>query len=81
MKQQCLSDYFIVINDNPRKVHSCFLCVKEKEGKRANYRRDRVRECVRGRASVGREVASVQRSGHLHKHITEMQHDKQDEWC
>jgi len=31
-----------------------FLCVTEKEGKRANYRR--------GRASERREVASVQRS-------------------
>ena len=44
----------------------------EKEGKRANLWRDRERVCVRGRASVGREIASVQRSRHLHKHITEM---------
>jgi hypothetical protein len=32
------------------------------KGKRANNQRDRERECVRGRALEGREVASVQRS-------------------
>jgi hypothetical protein len=45
-----------------KKGCSAFLCLMEKEGKRANYWRDRERECVRGRASEGREVASVQRS-------------------
>jgi hypothetical protein len=39
-----------------------FLCVTEKEGKRANYQRDKERECVRGRTSEEREVALVQRS-------------------
>jgi hypothetical protein len=34
----------------------------KEEGKRANLWRDRERECVRGRASEEREMASVQRS-------------------
>jgi hypothetical protein len=54
-----------------------------KEGKRANYQRDRERDsvcaCVRDRASEEREIASVERSTDLHKQITEMQSDKQDE--
>jgi hypothetical protein len=41
--------------------------------------RQRERVCVRGRASEEREVASVQRCTKMHKHITEMQTDKQDE--
>jgi hypothetical protein len=41
-------------------------------------KRQRERECVRGRASDGREVASVQRSTYWHKHITEIQSNKQD---
>jgi hypothetical protein len=46
------------------KVCHGFLCVMKKEGKRANYWRDREREreCVKGRASEEREIASVQRS-------------------
>jgi len=78
VKQRSLSNGFIVINVNPEKVAMLFLCVTEEEGKRANYRRDREREsvCVRGRASAGREIASVQRSRHLHKHKTEMLFDK-----
>jgi hypothetical protein len=44
-----------------RKGCNGFLCVMDKEGKRANYQRDRERECVRGKASEEREVASVQR--------------------
>jgi hypothetical protein len=46
---------------NEKACHA-FLYVTEKEGKRANYWRDRERERVRGRASEGREVESVQRS-------------------
>ncbi len=38
--------------------------------------RERERESMRGRVSERREIASVQRSGHLHKHITEMSYDK-----
>ncbi len=41
--------------------------------------RERESLCVRGRASEEREIASVQRSIDEHKHITEMQSDKQDE--
>ncbi len=37
------------------------------------------RECVIGRASVKEGVASIQHSTFKHKHITEIQSDKQDE--
>jgi hypothetical protein len=51
------------------------MCDGER-GKRVNWQRDRERErereIVRGRASVGREIALVQISGHLHQHIMEM---------
>jgi len=43
---------------NEKGCHT-FLCVTEKEGKIANYWRDRERECVRDRASEGREVVLV----------------------
>ncbi len=42
----------------------------EKERKPTN--RETKRECVRDRAYVEREIASVQRLRHLHKHITEL---------
>jgi hypothetical protein len=45
---------------NGKGCHS-LLCVMEKEGKRVKYWRDIERECMRARASEGREVVSVQR--------------------
>jgi len=39
----------------------CIFMWTEKEGKRAKYWRDRERYCVRGRASEGRGIASVQK--------------------
>jgi hypothetical protein len=38
-----------------------FLCGTGKEGKRANYRREREGKCVRGRASEEREMGLVER--------------------
>ena len=56
---------------NKKGCHA-FLCVMEKEGKRANYWRDRKRECVREREYLReRKMDWVQRSRHSHKHITE----------
>jgi hypothetical protein len=52
-----------------------FLCAMKKEG----TERQRESVCVRGRVSEEREVVSVQRSTYQHKHITEMQSDKEDE--
>ncbi len=51
-----------------RKGCHAFLCVTEKEGKRANYWRDTEREWVRGGACKGdREIVWVQRSRYLPK--------------
>jgi hypothetical protein len=41
--------------------------------------RQRERACVRGRVSEERVIASVQISTDKHKHMMEMQSDKQDE--
>ncbi len=50
--------------------------MKDKEGKRANYRRDKEIECVCERESLPeRGMAWVQRSGHSHKHTMETEYD------
>ncbi len=72
MKQRCLSNDFIAVNDSPEKCCHAFLCEMGKEGKRANYRRDREKMSVGDRASEKEEMASVQRSIHLHKNIMEI---------
>jgi hypothetical protein len=46
VKQQCLSDDFIVINDKWKRL-PWVLCVSKKEGKRAKKWRDRERENAR----------------------------------
>jgi hypothetical protein len=63
-----------------RKVCHAFLCVMEKEGKRANYWRDRER--MSERQSILREGGCVRtKINILPKHVMEMQSDKQDERC
>ncbi len=47
---KCESTDFIEINDNSGQNVVRFLCVKDKEGARANYQRDRERDYVRERA-------------------------------
>ncbi len=46
---RCSSIDFIEINDKLRTKCCALLCVKNKEGKRANYWKDRERECARER--------------------------------
>ena len=60
MKQRCLSEDFIVINDKQKRLPCVFMC--DEEGGKENYQRERERACVRGRASEEKEVALVQRS-------------------
>ncbi len=61
-----------------RKGCHAFLCVTEKEGKRANYQRDRERERMSERQSVCGKGDSI---GTKIKIIAEMEYDKQDECC
>ncbi len=66
-----MSDDFIAIDDNSEKVAMHFYVWQRKRGRELT-----TGETERDNESVGREVASVQRSIYLHKHITEMYHDK-----
>ncbi len=62
MKQQCLSEDFIAINDKRKRLPWVFMCNKERGKELTNREPERERVCVRGRASEEREVALVQRS-------------------
>jgi hypothetical protein len=55
VKQRCLSNDFIAINDNPQEVVVCFY-VKQKRGERKITTRESERERVQ---SVGREGDGV----------------------
>jgi hypothetical protein len=71
VNQRCSSNDLIVINDNSEKVAMHFYVSRRKRGRELTNG-ETERACVRDRASVGREIALVQRSRHLHKYMTEM---------
>jgi hypothetical protein len=56
-----LSDDFIAINDKQKRYAICFY-VQLKRKERELTSGETERECVRGRASEEREIASIQRS-------------------
>jgi hypothetical protein len=68
MKQRCSSNDIIEINDKTRRgCHEFYVGWRKRGRELTNGETER--ECVRGRASVRREIALVQR---FHKHIMEM---------
>jgi hypothetical protein len=51
-----LSDNFIAINDEQKRLQWVFMCGKEGGKESLLMERQRERECVRGRASEEREI-------------------------
>jgi hypothetical protein len=82
MKHPCLSEDFVVINDNTKRF-AMGLYAKCNGGERELARGETERECVcvRGRAyekegsSIGTKIII------LHKHREEMQSNKKDKLC
>ncbi len=81
MKQQCLSEDFIVISDNMERI-ARGLYAKYNGGERELASGETKKESVwEEEPRRKKEVVSVQRSLYLHKHREEMQSDKEDKLC
>ena len=66
MKQRCVSEQFIAINDNLENACQGFY-IKWKDGEREQDSRETVRMCVRGRALQQEEDCVVNKIAHWRK--------------